>query len=211
MSLGETTKTKGKAHEVLTDVSLCSFPSLWLDGSNTSYPSTGSYFYKSKPVLVIRYSWVLFLLCFVYACQSGGVKSEEVDRTKTFITHDTIPEVRDSVSKKPVAFYTSPGNKLKVEVYETKQTFQFIIQVKYKFLDEPDTLHIPNFGIRPTIIIKSGDDKQSCTVGFLDTKGEFKEYKLVTIKNGNLQVKVLKRYYTGHYKTVYDNTATKGK
>lgn len=85
----------------------------------------------------------------MYACQSPTVKSEEANETKTFITHDTLPETRYSVSKKPVAFYTSTkGEKLKVEVYETKETFRFIMQMKYKFLDEPDTLRISNFGIR---------------------------------------------------------------
>ena len=151
---------------------------------------------------------LLFIVCVVYACQSPTIKPEEANETKTFITRDTIPETRDSINKKPIASYTSTkGEKLKVEVFETKETFQFIMQMKYKFLDEPDTLRIPNFGIRPKIVIKGGDDKQSCTIGFLDTKGEFKEYKLVTVKTGNLQVKVLKRYFAGHYKTVYNDTA----
>lgn len=160
---------------------------------------------------MMRYFCLVFLLYFFCACRSDTVKSEEANETKTFITHDTIPEIRDSVSRKPVASYISPGEKLKVDVYETKEMFRFIMQMRYKFLDEPDTLRIPNFGIRPTIVIKSGNDKQSCTVGFLDTKGEFKEYKLVTIKSGNLQVKVLKRYYTGHYKTVYEDTVAERK
>ena len=150
---------------------------------------------------------ILLAACVMYGCQPATLTSEEANETKTFITHDTIPETRDSVSQKPVASYTSAkGDKLKVNVYETKQTFQFVMKMKYKFLDEPDTLRIPNFGIRPQIVIKGGDDKQSCAVGFLDTKGNFKEYKLVSVKTGNLQVKVLKRYFTGHYKTVYNDT-----
>jgi len=159
---------------------------------------------------MIKAACFLFPAFFLYACQSDTLTSEETNESKTFITHDAIPETRDGVSKKPVASYVSlKGEKLKVDVYETKQTFQFIMQMKYKFLDEPDTLRIPNFGIRPAIVIKGGDDKQSCTIDFLDTKGNFKDYKMVTVKTGNLQVKVLKQYFTGHYKTVYDDTASK--
>ncbi len=150
---------------------------------------------------------LLALLCFLHACKPDTPTATDSNETKTVITHDTIPETRDSVSKKPVASYTSTkGEKLKVDVYQTKQTFRFVMQMKYKFLDEPDTLRIPNIGIRPTIVIKGGDDKQSCTIGFLDKEGTFKEYKLVTVKTGNLQVKVIRQYVTRHYKTVYNDT-----
>ncbi len=155
-----------------------------------------------KPVFVLLVMALLF-----FSCQSDSISSEEVSETKTFITHDTIPEIRDSVSKEPVATYaSSKGNKLEVKVYQTKQTFQFLMKMKYKFLDEPDTLHIPNIGIQPKIVIQNGADNQSCIVGFLDKKNEFKEYKLVTVKTGNLQVKVLKRYFTGVYKTTLPDT-----
>lgn len=149
---------------------------------------------------------LLPVILFLSACHTDALTSSESNETQTFITHDTIPKLRDSVSQQPVATYTSRGDKLNVKVYETKQTFQFIMKMKYKFLNEPDTLRIPDFGIQPKIVIQNGADNQSCTVGFLDKKGEFKEYKLVTIKTGNLQLKVLKRYFAGVYKTTFTDT-----
>lgn len=157
------------------------------------------------------------LVSFLYAgvflfvdCHSDSLCSVDMDETKTFITYDTIPATRDSVSKEPVATYTSTkGDKLTVTIYETKQTFQFLMMMKYKVLDEPDTLRIPNFGMRPEIVIKKGDDGQSCIVGFLDQNKECKEYKMVSVASGNLKLKVLKRYYTGVYKTTFGDTAKK--
>ncbi len=149
----------------------------------------------------------IILLSLFAACHSDAITSTAADETKTFVTNDTIPETRDSVKKEPIAIYTSTkGDKLTVKVYQTKQTFQFLMKMEYKFLDEPDTLRIPNFGIQPKIVIQNGADNQSCIVGFLDKKNEFKDYKLVTVKSGNLQVKVLKRYFTGVYKTTFPDT-----
>ena len=151
---------------------------------------------------------LLLAVFFLSACGSGTLTSVDTDETKTFITTDTIPDKRDSIRKEPVATYISlKGDKLEVKVYQTAETFQFLMKMKYKFLDEPDTLRIPNFGIQPTIVIKNGADNQSCIIGFLDKKNAFKEYKLVTVKTGNLQVKVLKRYFAGAYKTTFDDTA----
>ncbi len=159
--------------------------------------------------MMIKYNCLFLLLFCLSACQSDTLAGEDTNETKTLVTNDTIPELRDSISKMPVATYiSSKGEKLEVKVYETQLTFQFIMKMKYKFLDEPDTLHIPNFGIRPRIVIKDGEDEQSCIIGFLDKKNQFRDYKLITVKTGNLQVKVLKRYFTGRYKTAYPDTTT---
>lgn len=150
---------------------------------------------------------VLILSC-LHACQSNTLKNEEGGSTTTYITHDTIPDTRDSVSKKPVATFTSTkGDKLQVKVFETENTFHFLMTMNYQSLDEKDTLRIPNFGIYPTIKMQPGSDGKSCVVGFLDTKNQFREYKLVTVKSGNLQVKVLKRYYAGRTRTEYPDTS----
>ena len=125
------------------------------------------FLYRLSRLFMIKYYCFILLLFVVYSCRSDSLTTADAGDTKTFITTDTIPDTRDSISKEPVATYTSAkGDKLIIKVYQTKLMFQFIMKMKYKFLDEPDTLRIPNFGIRPNIVIQKGADGQSCIVGF---------------------------------------------
>jgi hypothetical protein len=109
------------------------------------------------------------------------------------------------VNPKPVASFAKkvPDElndwKFAVNIYETKETFYFLMKMQYMELMAEDTLKIPNFGIAPKIEVKAGKDSYSCIIGFLDKQNVFKEYKLVTAKDGNLSVKILHRYASVAY------------
>ena len=57
-----------------------------------------------------------------------------------------------------------------------------------------DTLNIPDFGIWPVIKVNPGKEKLSCIIGFLDRNKEFREYKMLSEKDGQLALTTLKRY-----------------
>lgn len=150
-------------------------------------------------------AWSVLMVCFVSCNQLHG--DSNVNESTTYITNDTVSEIRSKVSPVPVAEYVKPINdplnnwKFAVSVTETKLRFSYILKMKYKELDESDTLRIPNFGIQPRIEIRKGADDYSCIIGFLDKKSEFKEYKQVAIKDNQMKLTTLKRYFVGVYRT----------
>jgi len=91
--------------------------------------------------------------------------------------------------------------KFAVNIYETKETFHYLMKMQYMELRADDTLKIPNFGTAPKIEIKQGSEPLSCIVGFLDKNNQFKEYKLVSIKDKNLSVHILHRYAVTTYES----------
>lgn len=156
--------------------------------------------------------YCLLLLAGLAACKdnpTSKAKPTVKADSATFATNDTIPEIRKTVSKKPVASYLVPVNDPKLErtfgvsVYETPLTFQYILKMHYEAMEVTDTLTVPNFGIWPVVQIQPGKNKRSCIIGFLNTKKEFKEYKMLTAKGDKMKLTVLKNYYAGRYRTVY--------
>ncbi len=111
-----------------------------------------------------------------------------------------IPEVRKEINKKPVASYLITAGdprlyqKFGVEVYETPLTFKYLLVMQYEGIEETDTLKIPNFDTWPVIQVKPGSDSLSCIIGFLNEKKQFMEYKLLSAKNDQLKLTVLRRY-----------------
>ncbi len=87
-----------------------------------------------------------------------------------------------------------------VNIYETTETFKYLLKLRYKELRITDTLTIPNFSIYPKPDIKN-DKKNSCIISFADKKGDFKAYKMVAIKNERLKIIGLKSYFVCVYKT----------
>ena len=149
-----------------------------------------------------------FLFILVIACQSPGTRNVSTGDPTIVVNYDTIAERRTTVKKDAVAEYSERlgGDnlndwKLSVKVRETQMTFQFIIRIQYKELRVSDSLKIPNFGIQPKIELRKGKEPQSCIIGFLDKKGAFKEYKLVSTKNDRLKINQLASYYVGVYRT----------
>ena len=142
-----------------------------------------------------------FIAILFFACNTTANNTDtEQKKDSVIINVDTVSEVRTNISTKPVASYHEKINDelndwaFDIKVYETKQTFYFLMKVKYEEMDGIDTLKIPNIGIHPTIEIRKADEKYACIVGFYDKQKEFKEYKKVSFKNGALQIKTI-----GHY------------
>jgi hypothetical protein len=79
-------------------------------------------------------------------------------------------------------------------LFETKETFHYLIKINYKNLEAEDTLRVPNFGQVPSVEIKKGDKRPSCIVGFLDNEKQFRESKLISYTDNKIEVHVLKHY-----------------
>ena len=152
----------------------------------------------------------IVLLAFVLSvvCCKQLHEESNVNESTTYITNDTVSEMRSKINPVAVAAYLKPLEdtlnhwKFSVSAYETKFRFKYILRMKYKELDEKDTLEIPNFGIQPKLEIHKGKNDYSCVVGFLDKKGAFKEYKQVAITDNQMKLTTLKKYFVGVYKTV---------
>src|SRR6476619_1195540 len=125
----------------------------------------------------------------------------------TVVTNGTISPTRKEINSKPAAsFSKSLPNSLNnwhfsVDVYETKETFRYLMKMEYMELKETDTLKIPNIGIEPKIEIRKGKDDHSCIVGFFDSNNNFKEYKLVSAEDDKLKVTVLHHYGVATYES----------
>ena len=150
--------------------------------------------------------YYLFFLLALQACDQNRNTANTLADTSTYITSDTIPVFRKKVSLKEVASYSIPVDdpayhwRFAATVYETSQTFRYLLKLQYKAMVVTDTLKLPNFGTWPQPEIHKGKDPLTCIIGFLDKKKEFKEYKMVTAKDDKLKIIILKSYYTATYK-----------
>ncbi len=148
-----------------------------------------------------KYSFFL-LIFFISNCAE---KSSSKDDNAKAASNDSIPDVRKTINKKPVDKYiVQMGNikldrKFGVEVFETAQTFKYLLLMYYDGITETDTLVLPNFGTWPVVKVKPGNDKLSCIIGFLDKKKEFREYKMLSLKDDKLRLTALKTYGVATY------------
>jgi hypothetical protein len=149
---------------------------------------------------------LLLLLVVIGACTQPSGK-DPVAGTPVVITNDTIPETRSSVKPGPIAEYSErvPDElndwKFSVAAYETGRTFHFLLRMQYKELRVNDSLHIPNFGIQPKLELHKGKEPFTCIIGFLDKKGQFKEYKKAAVLHDKLKISTINNYYVGSYRT----------
>ena len=135
------------------------------------------------------------LLMFGCASHNGdnGGKSESGS--------PTVSIMRKNVNPKPVASYIVPmgdpklERKFGVEIFETPFTYKYYMSMEYDGAIENDTLYLPQLDVAPTVVVKPGPEDLSCIIGFLDDKKVFREYKMMTTKNHQLRLKVLKSYY----------------
>ena len=152
-----------------------------------------------------RVFFILSIICISCNNQSSQNTEALKDSAKKVITNDPISTIRTTINPKPVASFSKkiPDElndwKFAVNIYETKETFHYLLKMQYMELRADDTLKIPNFGTAPKIEIRQGEKPFSCVVGFLDKNNEFKEYKLVSIKDKNLSVHILHRYAVTTY------------
>lgn len=139
-----------------------------------------------------------FLLVIAAACQSPSTEKPAAGPVSP--PEPIIPLLRDSVQAKPVASHSertdNPLNDwyFKVELYETPQTFQYLVKLQFEEITGTDTLRLPNFGTWPRPVIHRGDSPYSCIIGFLDKDDQFREYKKAWVKNNVLKLTTLKTY-----------------
>ena len=151
-----------------------------------------------------------FLLLLALLCCNKPKNSDETAGSNsgdpTRAINDTIPLTREKVENSPVASYSEKVKddlndwRFAVDIYETPQTFKFLMKIEYMVQEAEDTLTIPNFGIMPKVEVRKGPDENSCIVGFLDKQGEFKDYKLIALKEKQLKISTLKYYGRARYK-----------
>jgi hypothetical protein len=145
-------------------------------------------------------------MLFLLSCNTRTSKTGD-SKDSVILNYENIPAERKTVDPNPVKIYTETINnpettdEFKVAVYETKETFHYLIKFSYKNLEEEDTLKVPNFGVQPSIEIKKGDTRSSCILGFYDEKKKFRESKLIYFDNDELKVRVLKHYAVSTYQS----------
>lgn len=149
----------------------------------------------------------LFLLTGLFACKNNEHPTDKVADTKVIVLTDTIPALRTTVQKEPVASHVQkvPDElndwKFAVNVYETKRRFHYVVRMQYKELRVTDSLSLPNIGIEPVIQIEKDKEPFSCTLGFPDKKGNFKPLSRASVKGDRLRFKTVASYAVGVYRT----------
>lgn len=144
----------------------------------------------------------LIFISFLIGCNHVEHKKEPARAKKDTVKLNTpiTNTTRDEVKKTPVVSYSekteNPLNDwyFKVELFETKNTFHYLMKLQYEEIRGTDTLKLPNFGRMPEPVIKKGDDKFSCIIGFLDKEDKFREYKKVYVKDNVLKVTTIRHY-----------------
>jgi hypothetical protein len=151
---------------------------------------------------------IIALSLFLNSCRENrsDEKQKGMQTPESIVLNDTVPTVRNNVNPKPVASHhekiKDPLNngRFAIDMYETPQTFDYVLTIEYKTLNEKDTIHIPNFGINPTIAIQKGEVPLSCIVGFHDKSGVFMPYKKVAVADGQLKITTIQTYARTRYK-----------
>ena len=137
--------------------------------------------------------------------QPGGSHANNSDsvtaKTRILNPAEGIPAMRTTIRPDPVQEYQektdNPLNDwyFSVKLYETPVTFHYLVKMKFEEVEGEDTIRLPNFGFLPKPVLKKGDGKYSCIIGFMDAQNQFREYKLVHVEDGSqLKLTTLKHY-----------------
>ena len=152
--------------------------------------------------------YILSILIVFCSCNGNGTNSNNND---SLSTTGSIPMERASPNPKPVATYSEDINtetgrlnhwKFMVALYETNKTFMYRVQVQYAELNITDSLQFPNVGTMPKPVLQKGKEDFSCIIGFMDNKNVFRDYKQVSVTDGNLRIHTLKYYSVQQTTTV---------
>lgn len=152
---------------------------------------------------------IFLLLCAGLACNNTPGAAGNNGHDSIVNNTEAVSETRNVVKTTPVAnYHEKVGNALNdwsfdIKVYETSKTFYYLMKVKYEEMAVSDTLKIPNAGFKPVIELHPGKGKYACIVGFLDKDHKFRDYKLVSVQDNQLKIKVLNHY--GVYSVVKEN------
>jgi hypothetical protein len=154
--------------------------------------------------ILIALSFLLFSLSFS-SCHSSSADSQMsgADSTNGKPPIEAIhnPEFRQQVKKEAIAEYKEdlhdPLNTswvFAVGLFETDRTLSYRVHMRYEELEADDTLDLPDLGTPPKPVIRKGDNKNSCMIGFMDKDNRFREYKLVSVKGDQLAIRAVKHY-----------------
>ena len=153
-----------------------------------------------RPILTL----FIFLMLFTAACNDSTNQSSQSagnpveDSVISPLTKVSLE--RETVADTAVARYSKrtddPLNDwyFRVSVFETRNTFHYLMKLQFEEIRGEDTLKIPNLGFEPKVEIRKGPEKYSCIIGFLDKENAFREYKKVYVKNNALKVTTLRHY-----------------
>ena len=142
--------------------------------------------------------YLVSLCVLLFACNTKTGSNN--NRDSVVNSAGKIPETRSVVNPNPVKIYTETiksfetTDEFKVALFETTETYNYLIKISYKNLEAEDTLRIPNFGQIPAAEIKTGDKRPSCIAGFLDNDKQFRESKLIYFDDNGIKIHVLKHY-----------------
>jgi hypothetical protein len=143
--------------------------------------------------------FIISTAIFFLSCNSNTANNLQPGDSVVYTT-SRIHEIRKTINPNAVKTYSETiksfetTDEFKVSLFETKQTFKYLIKISYKNLDAEDTLNVPNFGEVPAVEIKKGDKRPSCIIGFLDNNKQFRESKLIYFEEDKIKVHVLKHY-----------------
>lgn len=149
-------------------------------------------------MILLKRFFVFILFITIISCNNSNTTPKATD--SVVLKYQDIPAERSVVNPKTVKIYAETvksfetTDAFQVDLFETKETFNYLIKIQYKQIVAEDTLHIPNFGMQPSVEIKKGDTRPSCIVGFFDVAHTFKESKLIYFDDNKLKIKVLKYY-----------------
>jgi hypothetical protein len=141
----------------------------------------------------------LAMLC-IFSCGNPDSNGES---TTTTTTPAEISETRETVKEEPVATYDVPltGDEAKlnkwhftVQLFETKERFRYRVEMQYEEMTGSDTITFPNLRQEPQPQIQKGESNLDAIIGFLDNEGTFRNYILVSGKDGQLNMKTIQRY-----------------
>ena len=144
----------------------------------------------------------LITAVLVFACNNDKPPTSLPEKDSVILNYSLIPAERTYVNSKAIKTYREKTNSadLAVSIYETRETFHYLVKVDYNGLKGNDTLKVPNFGIKPAVEIIKGEKRPSCVIGFLDKDKKFRESKLIYFEHGKLKIHVLKRYAVATYR-----------
>src|SRR6478609_8277576 len=130
------------------------------------------------------------VLMIIVSCSENNPagSKENTETNNPITTKPVVSTTRDTVNSAPVATYAvrtdNPLNEwyFKVQLFETPETFKYLVKLQFEEIQGEDTLTLPNLGTMPEPVIQKGPDKYSCILAFKDQDGEIREYKKVYVK-----------------------------
>jgi len=98
----------------------------------------------------MRIVFVIIAAMFFLSCNTNTANNLQPGDSVVYTT-GRVSEIRKTINPNAVKTYSETiksfetTDEFKVSLFETKQTFKYLIKISYKNLDAEDTLNVPNF------------------------------------------------------------------